>query len=96
MPFAFFGKQRLDILQHSDRKQVKIRGIIVPSEWDEKGTVISISLSTFDEDEYLIEKDEKGGQLLLLIREEVEVRGIVREEDGNKIIRIKKYHLNNA
>ena len=83
-------------MQHSDRKQVKIRGIIVPSEWDEKGTVISISLSTFDEDEYLIEKDEKGGQLLLLIREEVEVRGIVREEDGNKIIRIKKYHLNNA
>ena len=33
----------------------------IPSEWDDKGNIITISIMTFDEDEYFIDKDEVGG-----------------------------------
>ena len=83
-------------MRHLDRNQIRISGIIIPSGWGEKGNIITISIMTFDEDEYFIDKDETGGQLLSLIHKVIEVRGIVREEDGNKIIRIKRYRLNDA
>ena len=33
----------------------------IPSDWDDKGNIITISIMTFDEDEYFIDKDEVGG-----------------------------------
>ena len=59
---------------------VIIRGIIIPADWDEKGNVFAVALSTYDEVEYLIENNEKGKELEAFIREEVEMRGILREE----------------
>ncbi|NQT54821.1 MAG: hypothetical protein HQ551_01175 [Desulfobacteraceae bacterium] len=74
---------------------VTIRGILVPVDWDEKGNVVSVSVSTYDEDEYLIkiERHKKGEELLSLIRKEVEVSGLVHEHEGSKIITVKKYRL---
>ena len=74
---------------------VTIRGILVPVDWDEKGNVVAVSVSTYDEDEYLIniERHKKGEELLPLIRKEVEVSGLVREDESSKIITVKKYRL---
>jgi hypothetical protein len=68
---------------------ITFRGIVVPIEWDQKGNVAAMALSTYDEDEYLIEKDENGAALEAFMRKEVEVVGIVREAGGRQIITVK-------
>lgn len=73
----------------------KIQGLIIPVDWDEGGRVLAVAVSTFDEEEYLVEKDGKGDQLLGLLRKEVEVSGIVGIRDGGKTIKVKKYALIN-
>lgn len=83
------------MMSHGDNKQITIRGLVVPSEWDDTGNVISISISTFNEDEYLIDKDSVSNKLLSYMREGVEVSGFVREEEGIKKIKIKQYRIKN-
>jgi hypothetical protein len=68
---------------------ITIKGIVLPIDWDRKGNVAAMALSTYDEDEYLIEKDENGAALEAFMREEVEVVGIVREAGGRQIITVK-------
>jgi hypothetical protein len=72
---------------------VTIRGIVVPADWDEKGKVVAVAVSTYDEVEYFIENHEKEKELKTVIREEVEVRGIVKEEGKKLIMKVKDYRL---
>ena len=86
-------------LEGGDKKRkpgnnpVTIRGIVVPADWDEKGNVVAVAISTYDEVEYLIENHEKEKELRAIIREEVEVSGILREEKSRLILKIKEYRL---
>lgn len=68
---------------------ITIRGIVVPTDWDRKGNVAAMAVSTYNEDEYLIEGDEKGSALEAFMRQEVEVVGIVSEAEGRQIITVK-------
>ena len=72
---------------------ITIRGIVIPADWDEKGNVVAVAVSTYDEVEYLIENHESEKELKAFIREEVEVSGILREEKNRLIIKIKEYSL---
>lgn len=74
-------------------KLITIRGLIMPVNWDERGKVTAIAASTFDEEEYLLEYNKKIDQLFSLLRKEVEVTGYVREEEGEKVMMVKKFHL---
>jgi hypothetical protein len=76
---------------NSEFEEIIIRGIIIPNGWDEKGNIIAIAVSTFDEDVYHIENDDRGRQLMPLIREEVEIKGTIRYKDGIKKIRVHKH-----
>ena len=62
-------------------------------DWDEKGNVVAAAISTNDEDEYFIDKDHKGEELLHFIQEEVEVSGVARENEDKKILAVQKYIL---
>jgi len=72
---------------------ITIRGIVLPMDWDEKGNVVAVALSAFNEEEYLVERDEKGELLKSFIQKEVEVSGILREEKNSLIMKIKEYRL---
>ena len=72
-------------------KVTKIRGVIIPTAWDDQGNVTGIAISSHDENEYLVDHKGKGPELLFHIRKEVEASGLVREEEGKKIVRIRKY-----
>ena len=72
---------------------VRIWGIIIPADWDEKGNVVAVAVSTYDEVEYLIENNEKGKELKAFIREEVEVSGILKKEKNRLIIKGKEHRL---
>jgi len=72
--------------------QPLIKGIIIPSQWDDKGKIIGVSINTNDEKEYLIELFGAGKDLLSLIHQKVAVRGKIRQRiDGSKLIRITSY-----
>ena len=67
--------------------------MIIPTDWDEHGNVVALAISSNDEKEYMVDKKGKGRELLGLIRKEVEVRGVITEEDQKKTIRVSKYSL---
>mgnify|MGYP001547769861 CR=1 FL=1 len=56
-------------------KFLTIDGLVIPVDWDEDGRAIAISISTLDEEEYLVLLDEKGLPLLNHLREEALIRG---------------------
>ncbi len=70
-----------------------VKGVVVPTDWDEQGNVIALAISSNDEKEYIVDKKGKGKELLGLIRKEVEVRGVVSEENNRKVIKVSKYNL---
>jgi hypothetical protein len=77
-------------------KVTKIRGVVIPTAWDDQGNVTGIAISSHDENEYQVDHKGKGPELLLHIRKEVEAAGVVREEEGKKIVRIRKYAVKEA
>jgi hypothetical protein len=72
-------------------EQSSIKGILVPVDWDDKGNVIKAAILTANEDEYIIEENEKGKKLLGLMQQVVEIKGVVREEAGRKIITVELF-----
>jgi non-canonical (house-cleaning) NTP pyrophosphatase len=72
-------------------EQVRIKGILVPVAWDADGNVTKAAVATFNEEEYVVEEDEKGKRLLSLMQQVVEVSGVVKKEAGNKIITVENF-----
>jgi hypothetical protein len=72
-----------------------VTGVVIPTDWDDKGNVVGIAISSHDETEYFVDKKGKGPDLLPLIRKEVEVRGVVREEENRKVITVRKFSMAN-
>ena len=69
---------------------ITIRGIVIPVDWDEKGKVVGLAISTFNEDEYLVERDEKGAKLMRFIRQEVAIRSVLERGEDGQIITVKE------
>jgi hypothetical protein len=78
------GKQR-DLLT--------VKGLITPAAWDEKGNVVGIVISAFNEVEYAVDQSGKGEELFAFLRKKVVVTGEVRNENEGKKIRIRTYTL---
>ena len=74
---------------------IVVKGLITPTGWDKNDNVVAIALASFDEDEYLIDKDKTGMKLLSFLRAKVQLSGIVRSEKGIKRIKVKEYTLLN-
>jgi hypothetical protein len=70
--------------------------VVIPTAWDDKGNVTGIAISSHDENEYQVDLKGKGPDLLSHIRKEVEASGVVREEEGKIIVRIRKYTISEA
>ena len=78
-------------MHRADRKLIKIRGIVIPAGWNDNGNVTTLAIATFNEEEYLIEKNQQEIQLYSFIRKEVEVDGIIKGFNGKKRIEIRNY-----
>jgi hypothetical protein len=84
------SRKRMEIIN----EMATIRGIVIPVDWDEEGEALSAAISSPDEQEYLIEQDARGKELLGLMRQEIEAHGAVRKgTKGRKIIKVKSYGL---
>lgn len=71
-----------------------IRGIVIPAEWDDEGNALATCIASPGEQEYLVEQDAMGKELLALIRQEIEVTGIVQQRKrGRNTIAVRTYRL---
>ena len=75
---------------------ITIQGIVIPVEWDKKGNVIATAICTYNEVEYMVDRDEIGNQLLSNIRKKIEARGLVIREKEKKKIKIQNYRILNV
>jgi len=74
-------------------REETIVGYVLPAEWDNEDNVISISISTEDDD-YVVELNKLGEELFDFLDEDVEVTGVIREDrDGTKRIRVTNYEV---
>jgi hypothetical protein len=79
------------------REAVTVMGIVIPIAWDEDGNPLASTISTPGEREYLVEQDTMGKELLALVRQEIEVVGILgREATGGNTIQVSSYRLKGA
>lgn len=79
------------MIYDSVKKRITIRGLVVPVEWDEDGSVCGIALSTFDEQEYFISSQDRGKELLAFIRKEVEVRGLLNRMKNRQALIVEEF-----
>lgn len=66
----------------------KIQGLVIPTNWDAEGNVLDIAIAAFNEDQFLVERNENSEELSKLIGQPVAVEGILRVEDKKEIIRV--------
>jgi len=74
-----------------NNERVNIKGILIPVDWDDSGNAIRAAIFTGNEEEYLVEENEKGKRLLALTQQMVEIKGVVREEAGRKVITVEAF-----
>jgi len=89
----FPGKRReRDRVFRGKRGMTKIKGLVVPQSWDEKGDILEIAVDTPDEKRYQIVLDETGRYLMPFVRTVVEVTGRVhRDRLGRLAISVESF-----
>ena len=71
-----------------------IKGLIIPADWDEKGSIVAATISTNFEEEYLIDQNVRGEELIAFLRQKVKVTGFVTEDElGKKVIAVEQYEV---
>ena len=71
-----------------------VRGIVIPADWDDAGNVLAIAVSAPGEKQYIVEQNSLEKDLKKLMRQEVEVIGVVgKESKGWNRITVEAYEL---
>jgi hypothetical protein len=92
---AYFGQRKgwYKMVKKSRSKEIIINGYIEADQWDEDDNVIGVKVVT-DYEDYSIEMNSLGEELLSFLGEDVDVTGIVEEEkDGSKVITVTGFEI---
>ena len=73
------------------RSRFFLKGLVVPSMWDDSGNITGISLAAFNEEIYLIVNNEKGKELINCIGKKVEIEGALDPDTGQKKIKVNSF-----
>ena len=68
---------------------IRITGLVIPAGWDNNGNVVDLAIATRDEEEYLISGKDQVDRLKSLLRQEVEIKGILQTKEGKKLFKSK-------
>ncbi|MGD9320686.1 MAG: hypothetical protein PVH99_12000 [Desulfobacteraceae bacterium] len=80
-------------MQEHQKREITIRGTILPDEWDKNGRVTSIGIGTEEEEDYIIFLDKIGEKLFKLVDRKVEATGIVKNVYGDFVLTVNNYKL---
>jgi hypothetical protein len=75
-------------------KKRAITGVVTPFDWNESYDVLRVLIKTPDREEYVVEPNKLGKQLLSMIDRTVRVRGVVRERlNGDFTVSVDNYKV---
>jgi len=75
---------------------ITIQGIVIPAEWDDEGSVLTVFIMSKDELSYRVENTASGKELFKFIQQEVVATGNIKQLSAEKFtIRIVDYQLPN-
>jgi len=73
---------------------ITVHGLIIPMDWDDQGNVTGVAISTSLEEEYRVELDRRGEELLAFVRERVKASGkITLDPQGAKVMMVDTYQI---
>ena len=73
---------------------VTIRGVLVPVRWSDDGEITAVGVSGVDECDYLIKSSHSLDYWLPLLRDEVEILGVIAgAAQGLKVIEVRYIRL---
>jgi hypothetical protein len=85
---------KMKVVTRRKGKKRTISGVIVPEDWDDRNRVIRVGVKISDYEEYIVEYNKQGKELMSLIDQKVRVKGKVRERlDGDLMISVSNYEL---
>lgn len=65
-----------------------IYGIVIPTNWDDRGNVLKLAIVTYDEGKIVVVPDDQGMALITCLRKTVKVEGMLRQNKGIQEIEI--------
>ena len=80
------------MLEHQKR-EITIRGTVLPAEWDRQGHVTSIGIGTENDEDYIIFLDKIGEKFFKLVDRKVEATGTVKNVYGDFVLTVNNYKL---
>ena len=72
-------------MKKKEMGEITIRGLVIPADWDEDDHVTRVVIESTYEEEYLVEQNKKGEELLSFLRHKVEVTGTVRGDEFGEL-----------
>lgn len=77
-----------------DNELTSVLGIVVPVDWDDNGVPLATAILGPNKNEYYVEQDERGAELLAVVTRVVEVKGVIKKAgQGQKVIKVESYDL---
>ena len=80
-------------MREQAKREITIRGTILPAEWDRQGHVTSIGIGTEEDEDYIIFLDKIGEKLFKLVDRKVEATGTVKNVYGDFVLTVNNYKL---
>jgi len=76
----------------NEKGQVKVRGVVAPSEWDMRDEVVAVTIYAQDDAEYIVNNRAMVRRLMKFMDEEVEAHGVLTEDDyGNDVLVVSEF-----
>ncbi len=86
-------KRKENLMDFNNASEKTISGLVIATEWDDDDDITDLEIST-DDDSYNVEKNALWKELVDLSDTQVEITGVVtEEEEGNKRIFVTSYEL---
>jgi hypothetical protein len=71
-------------------QMICIEGLLIPSDWDNDGNVIGLTIATTDEREYRIADRSQVTRLTPFLRKRVMIKGSLQEEKEKTYLHVQK------
>ena len=63
----------------TEQPKISLKGILIPSNWDEKGNITSLKIASANEKEYVISNQDVSDMIATYLRKEITVTGVLEQ-----------------
>jgi hypothetical protein len=63
----------------TEQPKISLKGILIPSNWDEMGNITSLKIASANEKEYIILNQDVSDMIATYLRKEITVTGVLEQ-----------------